>query len=778
MISSFPATSALKDLNQDVSTSDMSSAAQSPASLPAASESTSESASEPSAFSSLPPSRSRPLPARPAVELLSHPRPHRPASDPPPPPLPRRPPLDRPVAQDARAGMVVAKSTPPHRPPPPPPVLTPQDIKDVCKAYLQTSTSPDAATRSLIPFLYGISSAWAYESGSPTERLQVPHRMMTLAEEIARTPTFEVPPIRLLWEAAQVLAPQMDRLLRQPEVIQQMPVGAQLALNAFLSVWDRVLGEGPSSTQTSTLSKCVPVESALTLAPAFRLNIGLTPSHPPAGTLVASSTPRTLSKDFSWSPVLPPPLITLTSVNGGLLLDAAPADVKDKRHAEAARHAMSTLEAELQDAAAKGQGLSDALRRFNTKVAKEWQLRPLLGNSATQGAGLVRTNAAAKTCAHTVWFRFEDLGKEDGVRALLTEPDAGYRLRGAYEVAALSTARQLRDWNKRHPDTSANIRSELLKGVATQHCIEITQSSRSKGMHLKFLVGVQDVRQVMTAQEQDVLDAILKDVEATLKSAKFNLYPLKPREPRKIPVVTLDKGDPMGCLQLLEKTARTEAPKPVQPSPSAYPSPVPSQLRFNQLRSSLLQPLWLDSLSTDTVMEDPGLLLTDIDTAFSRDYDAAMRPLLDDIRTPGVWSQFSAELAPRLLADCPGWPKGRALFIHDAVNGDLRSTAGPKGTGMEPIRLALGMANQHYRPLADGRMLDVPLDGDCFYTAVLAAMQPKERLTLLKACGCAEEDRETLGPAALSLRRHFADYVDRHREDYRKQIIEWHAVLD
>lgn len=775
MISSLPATSALNDLNQDVRASDMSSADPPPASLPAAAKSASQSASQsasglasgPSAFASLPPSRSRALPSRPAVELLSLSRPHRPASDPSAPLLPRRPPRDQSSVQDAPAGLMDAESTTPH---PAATVLSPQDIKDLCKAYPPPPPPPDAASRSFIPFLYGISSAWACESGSPSERQQVPERMKSLTEEIARTPIFEMPHTLPLWEAARVLTPHMDRLLKLPEVLEQMPVGAQLAVHAFLASWEQMLREEPCPPQTSTLAKCVPVESALTLAPAFKLDISLVPSHPSAGTLVASSPPRSLSKDFSWSPVLPPPLITLTSVNGGLLLDAAPAAVKDKRHAEAALAAMSTLQADLLEAAAKGQGLSDAVQRFNKKVAKEWQLTLQPGISAAQGAGLVCTNADAKSCAHTVWFKFEDLGKSNGVLALLPESKASQRLRGAYAYAELSTARQLREWSTRHPDTSAAIRSELLKGVATQHCLEITRGPRSKGIHLNFLVGVQDVRQVMTAQEQTVLDAILKDVEATLTSAQYRLYAPKAREPRKIPVVTLDKGEPMGCLQLLEKPARTEAPQPVRPPPSSQ--------RFEQLKPWLLQPLWLDSLSKDTVVEDPGLLLTeDIDNAFSRDYDAAMRPVLDDIRAPGRWSRFSAELAPRVLADCPGWPKGRALFIHDVANGDLLSAAGPRDAGMEPIRLARNMADQHYLPVADGRILDVPYDGDCFYTAALAAMQPKERLALLKACGCAEEDRETLGRAALSLRNHFADHVDRHREDYRKRIIEWHAMF-
>lgn len=771
MISSIPAQSSLNDLNQGLSTLAVSSAASSPASLPAEP----ELASAPSAPASLPLPRARTRPSRAAVELVSPPR--RPA---PPPP--------RSSVRDTPAVAVGGQTTQP--PSAPGKALTPEDIKALCKVHAVANEQSDPDVRSIIPFLYGISSAWEREGDTPSAQLGVAERMKSLIEEIARTPKFEIPAIPALWEAARTLDPEVGRLLRLPEVTRQIPVGAQLAVEAFLRSWDRMGLAEPCPVKTSTLSKCVPVASDLTIAPAFMLDVLLTPVHPRPGTPVASSPQRDLAKEFSWSPHLAPPWFTITSVQGGLQLATAPVPVEDRQSLHDAQVALSAMQARLFEAAARGQGLSDALARFNQTVPKAWQLTLQPGISQTQSAQLLCRHSGLQGSAHKVWFKYECLGQPDGLEDLLDDPRSRQRLKRAHEFAALATVRQLHAWRKRHPETVRSIRSELLKGCATQHCMEIARGPQSAGTDLQFKVSVQDVRQVMTSAEKSVLDAILTEVESQLKESGYKIYSVKPRAPRHLSVVSLDKGDPMGCVLLQTMPERTHAQGPSDPmarsaGPGTAPGsagavpPLASGLRFDQLKLTVSQPHWLNSMSKDYGVEEPELLLSEpINTEFTQDYDAAMNKLLEDIRTPGLWSRFDAELGPRLLAHCPGWPKGRALFIHNVVDGGLLSAAGPKGSAMEPIRVARSMDDRHYLPLADGRMLDVPYDGDCLYTAVLAAMQPQERLALLKACGCPEADGQTLGRATLALRRHFADHLSRHREVYQKQIIEWHAVLD
>lgn len=91
--------------------------------------------------------------------------------------------------------------------------------------------------------------------------------------------------------------------------------------------------------------------------------------------------------------------------------------------------------------------------------------------------------------------------------------------------------------------------------------------------------------------------------------------------------------------------------------------------------------------------------------------------------------------------------------------------------------MARWAAGSHYLAVVANELVNTPADGDCFYTAVLAAMPDREREFLLRVCGCADKDLHDLRSAALALRWHFAAHLNTHRAHYRDRIIPFHTVL-
>lgn len=77
--------------------------------------------------------------------------------------------------------------------------------------------------------------------------------------------------------------------------------------------------------------------------------------------------------------------------------------------------------------------------------------------------------------------------------------------------------------------------------------------------------------------------------------------------------------------------------------------------------------------------------------------------------------------------------------------------------------------------MKDGERVEVALDGDSFYAAVLMSLSDAERQTLLQACGLGGQDMASLPHAVLALRRHFADYLFQRRADHRNLIIDLYA---
>ncbi len=202
--------------------------------------------------------------------------------------------------------------------------------------------------------------------------------------------------------------------------------------------------------------------------------------------------------------------------------------------------------------------------------------------------------------------------------------------------------------------------------------------------------------------------------------------------------------------------------------------------RFEELRPTI-SPAWTDELvaseargaaagaSGDSV--DPALLLSPETLAsLAPTFSAAVDQLLRDIRTPMRWTDFSADLSPRLLVDLAAWPVGRTLDIHDAQTGALMFRFGEPMADRVPVRVARSPQGDRYAAVQGAETLLSPND-DGFYTSVLAAMAPKERLELLKAAGCTESTAEWVGPSVSKLREHLAGHLEQHQEDYRSSIV-------
>ncbi len=145
-------------------------------------------------------------------------------------------------------------------------------------------------------------------------------------------------------------------------------------------------------------------------------------------------------------------------------------------------------------------------------------------------------------------------------------------------------------------------------------------------------------------------------------------------------------------------------------------------------------------------------LITDV-AAFQRDLHRSAR----EIRQPGAWSGLGGEIAVAAVTRLGRWPQGRPLHIEDP-SGRLLARLGDDAWTGEPVRVSLDRRREHYSPIVDGQIVDVPADGDCFFASVLTAMSPRERRRLLMAW---TGSGLTAKPAQARLRQYLADIVER-----------------
>ncbi|ONP03067.1 hypothetical protein A8D74_03840 [Burkholderia cenocepacia] len=151
----------------------------------------------------------------------------------------------------------------------------------------------------------------------------------------------------------------------------------------------------------------------------------------------------------------------------------------------------------------------------------------------------------------------------------------------------------------------------------------------------------------------------------------------------------------------------------------------------------------------------------DIETVAARTESVAV-----DIESDRIWDTDAADLAPSLITALPLWPQGRALVVHhESPNGTFGVSAIFVGgrqidqvpAGFTPVSIVL--RNQHYDVLRAGQRIVVSGDGNCFYGAVLAALEPAEPREVTQ-----QPDSAARSASIGALRARLAAYVRDNRE--------------
>ncbi|WAC75692.1 hypothetical protein OU995_13765 [Roseateles sp. SL47] len=110
----------------------------------------------------------------------------------------------------------------------------------------------------------------------------------------------------------------------------------------------------------------------------------------------------------------------------------------------------------------------------------------------------------------------------------------------------------------------------------------------------------------------------------------------------------------------------------------------------------------------------------------------SLKKAVEEVRTPGQWTDLGGELAPHLITQVQGWPADRELQIKDQ-NGQPLGSFRPNGRiGRPPVILSLNAQEGHYSATQNGRHVPVRSGGDCFFVAVLQSLDAKERDDLLR----------------------------------------------
>lgn len=155
--------------------------------------------------------------------------------------------------------------------------------------------------------------------------------------------------------------------------------------------------------------------------------------------------------------------------------------------------------------------------------------------------------------------------------------------------------------------------------------------------------------------------------------------------------------------------------------------------------------------TTPAVRTTADPLISD-DPAFQH----ALRQSAKEIRRPGTWYGLGGEIATTAITRLARWPQ-RPLHIENS-DGLLLARLGDASWTGEPVRVSLDWKRNHYSPIVNGRIVDVPADGDCFFASVLTAMTPAERRRLLMA---PSDSGLTSKAAQTRLRQFVADTVER-----------------
>ena len=122
------------------------------------------------------------------------------------------------------------------------------------------------------------------------------------------------------------------------------------------------------------------------------------------------------------------------------------------------------------------------------------------------------------------------------------------------------------------------------------------------------------------------------------------------------------------------------------------------------------------------------------------------------------WDSKAGDIAPQLITRLPGWPSHLVLELRQPDCTPLIYGESGK-TGARPNRqrpVVLWKEAEHYSALVRGKLVQVPADGNCFYRAIIEAMDPEDARALTLS---ADRTRQ-----AGHLRMALAGFVRSHPE--------------
>ncbi len=700
------------------------------------------------------------------------------------------------------------------------------------------------------------------------------HQMQEIALQISQTSRFHLPKDEAIWRLADATRSQMLNLMAGHGTRMPRTPGVQKALDEFARQWTLVLDAPRSQVHPVTFAKSVPLTDRLLCAFGVDTGLHLGVHHPRDGFCVGKSAATATSASPGGSFPFTQSLLSLRADDKGLRIEVAPQNEEqcledDLEHLD---EAMQQLHRVLETAAERGDSLVQALRKFNETAREEFRLRVRSTiPAATWVAPLHRQGDSSRS--DRLWFECSLLSKRGALDPLITSAEARSRVdqirRLVVEATDAQVARVRRNF---HPYPLNDLRVSLVAGCVIQLCLQAAQKAQPGGPQFDFQVGAEEIFFRMSSTEQLVVHAVMDALGSVIPGLSPSL--LRQREALQSvdTYVSMDSGDPIGCVSLRHDPSEASAADRWLPSgsgalskatdqrlakkaeqdnlaaamavaladameaglnaalvasstpsaPQARPRPIPAPRKasqavaaprlaplsapassqplvansrlaspattFDELQPEPRQPSWIARLmkgdDADMRVGDRGgastppiLLEKDTYAHLDQDYDELLDGLLKDIRTPGLYTDFSSEVAPRLLVNCLGWPFGRTLDIHNIHGGSLMLEAGLQVDDHPPVRIVRWPEVLHYMALQNGVLMRTPAAGECFYIAVLASMEPHERQELLAAAGCTGQDAEHLATAALALRHHLARHLGEHREDYRDLLLRLQSLV-
>jgi hypothetical protein len=611
------------------------------------------------------------------------------------------------------------------------------------------------------------------------------------------------------------------------------PVGVQNVLDLFLPRWEETLTTYEARRETLLVAKPAVLSAPLLVASAVGTGTWLGELPPRPGILLGATI-----EDIPLGDALGHPLLALRNSPWGLHIAVPPQLPAGDAKLDTER-ALDDLQMELFEAVG-GASLATAVDNYNQKAYPPLRLvlRPDVPRELTNA---VVQPYAVNVIEQEIWFTYELLAEDSVLDEQIADDDHLVSILKNARVLAQSMEQNATPGKVLRRLPAGEIyRPMLLRGCAVQLMLERLLGERAGDRTATFGVPLGHVETLMSATERSVWADMKQKREMWSAGNGEGRAAAAAATQMQGSYVERSTGQPMGSLLLREMTdhflddddeedvyrdidihagdhcvpdisqpsrpakvprqadpvQRKDVSRDLHPTQQwwyqalmAYKQVKQGTLHFDNLKPFRLQPSWLKNTVNPAHAPDvtapvefepqdtqaPGA--EHLMTPFAANFDREMRTILEQIREPGSWASFSAELPPRFITACPGWPAGRPLHIHHVDNGAQLFCSELAGKDRPPVVVALDLKNSHYQGVSEGTLLENDLDGNCFYAAVLASLPKEEREALLSACGVQHVETCFLPEATAALRHHFANHLALNMEAYRDRILQLHLEV-